>query len=277
MNILDNITKSCKISRGVIDDSYREIINSLSDILPILTNNTDIKKLIGYFDFSIANYVYIYNILSTEILKEKYHFGNKKYPKDINFSFILMFKLITQDLIILRNLALIGFDAQFHSISRNFVEKNKIFLLCCYDKEFFEAFSGYKKISEEDLYRLYTCEKKMNERIELLTKKFYFDPTLKILTDNNLKNRTNILFHPFVHTNNYRQLLKYYGPKISIPIYNGKNDDLNILAYCYMCEASILYIVNIILWSEEYKAAMLDKHFNLILDVYQNYIDDYYK
>lgn len=277
MDILNDIAKSCKISRKIINDSYREIIDGLTDILPIPPDNKDLKKLIGYFDFSIANYIYIYNVVSAEILKGKYHFGDKKYPKDINFSFILMLKLITQDLITLRNLALIGFDAQFHSISRNFVEKNKIFLLCCYDREFFEAFSGYKNISEEDLYKLYTCEKKVNERIKILAKKLYFDPTLKGLSNDNLKNRTNILFHPFVHTNNYKQLLRYYGPKISIPIYDRKAGVINTLAYNYMCEASILYVTNIILWSEEYKTVALDRYFNLILDVYQNYIEDYYK
>lgn len=276
MDTLDNITKSCKISRKTINDNYREIFDDLTDILSIPPDNKSLRKLVGFFDFSIANYVYIYNRLRLALQSGKYCFGSKEYPKDANFSFLLMLKLIIHDLITLRNLSIIGFDAQFHSISRNFVEKMKIFLLCCFDEEFFEVFTGHKEISDKELYYKYTREKMVDKRIEHLVEENPFDPTIIGFTSDTLKNRLNKLLHPFVHTNNYRQLLEYYGPKIDISINSEKDDGIKVHMYKYMCEASILSLIDIILWSRNDTNIRLDKHLDSIFNVYQEYMKDYY-
>lgn len=276
MELFDNIAKSCNISVETVIKNYKNCLVGLSSTLCGVPQDEGMKKLIGYFDFSIANYIYIYNNLCTALLSGKYCFGNKKYTKDANFSFLLMLKLIIHDLITLRNLSIIGFDAQFHSISRNYVEKMKIFLLCCFDEEFFEVFTGHKKISDKELYYKYTREKMMDKRIEHLVEENPFDPTIIGFTSDMLKNRLNKLFHPFVHTNNYRQLLEYYGPKIDISINSKKDDSIKVRVYKYMCEASILSLIDIILWSRNDTNIRLDKYLDSIFDVYQEYVKDYY-
>lgn len=276
MDLFNNIAKSCNISVETIIKNYEKYLVDLNGVLFDIPQDKEIKKLVGYFDFSIANYVYVYNNLCTGLRSGKYCFGSKKYSQDVNFSFLLMLKLLVHDLITLRNLSIIGFDAQFHSISRNFVEKMKIFLLCCFDEEFFEVFTGHKEIADKELYNKYTRGKMVDQRIERLIEENPFDPTIIGFTSDTSKNRLNKLLHPFVHTNNYRQLLEYYGPRINISINSKKDNDVNVQAYKYMCEASILSLVDIILWSRNDTKIGLDRHLNLIFSVYQEYIKDYY-
>lgn len=276
MDLFDNIAKSCNISVETIIKNYEKYLVNLNDILFDTPQDKEIKKLVGYFDFSIANYIYVYDNLCTGLQSGKYCFGSKKYSQDVNFPFLLMLKLLVHDLITLRNLSIIGFDAQFHSISRNFVEKMKIFLLCCFDEEFFEVFTGHKEISDKELYYKYTREKMIDKRIEHLVEEKPFDPTIIGFTSDTLKNRLNKLLHPFVHTNNYRQLLEYYGPKIDISINSKKDDGIKVYTYKYMCEASILFLIDIILWSRNDTNIRLDKHLDSIFNVYQEYVKDYY-
>ncbi len=280
MKISDNIAKSCNQPIKTIVKNYENILSNLNDTLFDIPQDKKIEKLVGFFDYAIANYIYIYNISFAKLQTKKYYFGDKKYPKDINFSFILMLKLITQDLITLRNLSIIDFDAQFHSISRNFIEKMKIFLLCCYDEEFFEVFTGYKTISDEELYKNYTREKKLDERIEHLLEKYPFDPTIIELSNDELKNRLDNILHPFVHTNNYKQLLKYYAKhrdsKIYMPVKNKNDSNASVQIYKYMCEASILYLINIIIWARNDTKIKLDTHLDEIFNVYQEYMKAYY-
>ena len=127
MDLFDNIVKSCNISVETIIKNYEKYLVNLNGFLFDIPQDKEIKKLVGYFDFSITNYVYVYNNLCTGLRSGKYCFGSKKYSQDVNFSFLLMLKLLVHDLITLRNLSIIGFDAQFHSMSRNFVEKMKNF------------------------------------------------------------------------------------------------------------------------------------------------------
>lgn len=54
--------------------------------------------------------------------------GNIKYNAKYNLSFLILLRAMIYDLIVLRNLTLVGFDSQYHSISRNFIEKAKSFV-----------------------------------------------------------------------------------------------------------------------------------------------------
>lgn len=82
----------------------------------------------GYFDLGIINYVVLYGYLSDEFMAGKIVIGNIKYNAKCNLSFLILLPAMIYDLIVLRNLALVGFDSQYHSISRNFIEKVKSFV-----------------------------------------------------------------------------------------------------------------------------------------------------
>lgn len=142
----DSISEYLKILReSKIEDEiikrynicYSSISSYLHSIPRTSSHNEKIEKVVGYFDLSIISYVVLYGYLSDEFMAGKIVIGNMKYDAKYNLSFLILLRAMIYDLIVLRNLTLVGFDSQYHSISRNFIEKSKIFCLCFYDTDFF--------------------------------------------------------------------------------------------------------------------------------------------
>ena len=132
--MVDNNKNTFTETIGTLQDSGIEsslvdyYIKKIRYFSPLLADNTpaiydeEIMKLIGFMNISIINYTILYDCISENFLKKNLIIGHEEYPYDLNLSFIILLKGMTHDLITLRNLIAKGFDPQFHSISRNFIE-----------------------------------------------------------------------------------------------------------------------------------------------------------
>lgn len=183
--------------------------------------------------------------------------GNIKYDAKYNLSFLILFRAMIHDLIVLRNLTLVGFDSQYHSISRNFIEKSKIFCLCFYDTDFFEHFTKYCECSDEKLYKNYTRDFKLDTRINTIAsihrKNLYLKSSMAVTLDSKtIKDRVVSMGHPFVHMNNYKQILKYFleetedgKSRINLNILNPRPKKFHDHQYALIVELSILIFLSL--------------------------------
>lgn len=260
---------------------YQDTLRTISPQLRVLQDpNEDIDKFIAFFDISIVNYVRFYECIRDDFLERKIHFGDKKYPDMLNLSFILLFRLMAHDVICLRNLAIQKFDAQFHSISRNFIEKCKIFCLCCYDEEFFENYTQQTKITDDDLYSKFTREGELNKRISKLAKSHNGKPIISFaqtLNADSLRSRIKHVCSPFVHTNNYRQIFSYAleGNKVNLSVLHSSNNN-SVNTYKFMCEISILFYIELFWLTVGAIDQTVDTLHRQLIDIYGVYTKKYY-
>jgi hypothetical protein len=248
--IEDEIIKKYKIC-------YSSISSYLHSIPRASSHNEKIEKVVGYFDLSIISYVVLYGYLSDEFMVGKIVIGNTKYDAKYNLSFLILLRAIIYDLIVLRNLTLVGFDSQYHSISRNFIEKSKIFCLCFYDTDFFEHFTKYRECSDEILYKNYTKGSKLDNRINAIAnihrKNLYLKSSMAVTLDSEtIKDRVVSMGHPFVHMNNYMQILGYFveetesgANRINLNILNSSPKKFHDHQYALIAELSILIFLSL--------------------------------
>jgi|GEM_PF-1266744 len=291
----DNNKNTFMETIGILQDSGIEsslvdyYIKKIRYFSPLFADNTpaiydeEIMKLIGFMNISIMDYIVLYNCISKNFLKGNLIIGHQEYPYNLNLSFIILLKGMAHDLITLRNLIAKGFDPQFHSISRNFIEKSKILCLCLYDKEFFENFTKYVNISDEDLYNNFTKEAELNKRLSKIAKehKQKAPHSLAIILKNKTINKgVRNLGNPFVHMNNFSQIMGYFiedRKKINLSILHNKTPD-SIFRYKYVCEASLLIWSSVITSINycDYKGEDLDRVELAWSQIYKVYIDHFY-
>lgn len=254
------ILRESKIEDEIIE-KYTVCFLSISPYLHSFSrassNNEKIKKIVGYFDLSIISYVVLYEYLLDEFMVGKIIIGNIKYDAKYNLSFLILLRAMIHDLIVLRNLILVGFDSQYHSISRNFIEKSKIFCLCFYDTDFFEHFTKYCECSDEKLYKNYTRDFKLDTRINTIAsihrKNLYLKSSMAVTLDSEtIKDRVVSMGHPFVHMNNYKQILKYFleetedgKSRINLNILNPRPKKFHDHQYALIVELSILIFLSL--------------------------------
>lgn len=275
-----NILKQAECNDTTLKEFQKAIAKISIQLWSDNISKPEVKRLLGFFDSSIANYVLFYDYLRDDFLRGKIHYGDKRYPDIFNLSFILLLRLMIHDIISMRNFVVQRFDAQFHSISRNFIEKCKIFCLCYYDEDFFEHYTKYIDITDEDLYNKYTREGELNKRIHSLAKahKKNAPVSFAITLDSKiLKKRVEHLCNPFVHTNNYPQLFMYAledKEKINLSVlHSGSGDDLYM--YKYMCEAALLFFSDIFLLTY-IDNQLLQDCLSQSLEIYGLYVKEFY-
>ena len=254
------ILKESKIEDEIIK-KYNICFSSISSYLHSISrassHNEKIEKIVGYFDLSIISYVVLYGYLLDEFMVGKIVIGNIKYDAKYNLSFLILLRAMIYDLIVLRNLTLVGFDSQYHSISRNFIEKSKIFCLCFYDTDFFEHFTKYRECSDEILYKNYTKGSKLDNRINVIAnvhrKNLYLKSSMAVTLDSEtIKDRVVSMGHPFVHMNNHKQILKYFleetesgTNRINLSILNSSPKKFHDHQYALIAELSILIFLSL--------------------------------
>lgn len=251
-----------------------------------ILRNKEIKRIICFFDIIIISYILTYEYISEEFLKGHVVIGDKKYNSAYNIAFAILMRSMTHDLITMRNLVCSGFDAQFHSISRNFIEKSKIFCLCSYDEEFFKNFTQYIDISDESLYKEFTKNSKMDKRLSDIAKKHRLQQknplSLTVLLDNKtIRDRIEYLGNPFVHSNNFKQMMKYFLENTN----KGKAVNLSILhgtvplagnQYKFMCELAYLIFNELLFLIRYNKNNIQEEAHGAMLEIYGIYIKYFY-
>lgn len=251
-----------------------------------ILRNKEIKRIICFFDIIIISYILTYEYISEEFLKGHVVIGDKKYNSAYNIAFAILMRGMTHDLITMRNLVCSGFDAQLHSISRNFIEKSKIFCLCSYDEEFFKNFTQYIDISDESLYKEFTKNSKMDKRLSDIAKKHRLQQknplSLAVLLDNKtIRDRIEYLGNPFVHSNNFKQMMKYFLENTN----KGKAVNLSILhgavplagnQYKFMCELAYLIFNELLFLIRYNKNNIQEEAHGAMLEIYGIYIKYFY-
>ncbi len=288
IKMIESIFKEAGVKDKVVDF----YIANMKIFEPLLINPTPIlrnketKRIICFFDIIIVSYILAYKYISEEFLKGNVVVGNKKYNSDYNIAFIILMRGITHDLITMRNLMCSGFDAQFHSISRNFIEKSKIFCLCFYDEEFFKNFTQYTDISDESLYEEFTKNSKMDKRLSDIAKKHRLQQknilSLAVLLDSKkVRDRIKYLGNPFVHSNNFKQMIGYFLENTN----KGKAVNLSILHNTvplagdrnkFMCELAYLIFHKLPFMIRYNKNNMQEEVRWAMLEVYGVYIKYFY-
>jgi hypothetical protein len=281
---LDASSESCTIDDFEIE--YRTFSESFGHIL----QKTDSKRggdnlLIAYFDVSVILHLTLYDKVIESLLST----GLQVWPTDdenSNLSVVLLIKLIAHDLISLRNFVAIQFDWQFHALSRNYFEKLKILTLCLVDQDFFNNYTGLTNISEEDLYRNYTSHKKLDDRLNSVTRKDLapelnkLDPLFdlcRLLCSDTITAGFE-RGHIFVHTNNFLQIAKYYLEDGRINLSPLNNFSLKYSASkALACEMSLLSYISLAFYLHiRFKlnnSGIFHKH---AVNIYGQYIKDYY-
>ena len=288
IKMIESIFKEAGVKDKVVDfhiANMKKFEPLLIKPTPILRNK-EIKRIICFFDIIIVSYILTYEYISEEFLKGHVVVGNKKYNSAYNIAFVILMRVITHDLITMRNLVCSGFDAQFHSISRNFIEKSKIFCLCSCDEEFFKNFTQYIDISDESLYKEFTKNSKMDKRLSDIAKKHRLQQkntlSLAVLLDNKtIRDRIDYLGNPFVHSNNFKQMMKYFLENTN----KGKAVNLSILhgtvplagnQYKFMCELAYLIFNELPFLIRYNKNNVQEEVHWAMLEVYGVYIKYFY-
>lgn len=289
-NALTNSNKNIgyDIAYHEIEQQYNQFKKEYQELLQKQARNVnEIQNILSYFNITIALYHFLYTrVIDASFNKKMQVWPNK--DKDSLLAILYLLRLMFHDIITLRNLTNVGFDAQFHSISRNLVEKIKIICLSLSDEEFFDVYTGIDKISDSELYNRFTKPKKLDNRIKHIAFQNEEKGSIlvarndirfcKFLNEEALESRVK-LSHSFVHTNNFRQLAHYFNEngKYNLSLkHNSPLEGSN--AYRYMCEFVFLSFSYIDTMLSNSMANLKTYDFEkLYTGIYDQYIKDYYR
>ena len=75
---VENILKQTECNEATLKEFQKAIDEISIQLWNDDISKPEVKRLLGFFDSSIANYVLFYNYLRDDFLRSKIHYGNKK-------------------------------------------------------------------------------------------------------------------------------------------------------------------------------------------------------